>query len=161
MPMAALEEIRSLYEGYWDEVARLRAQGKAADGLLGLGGGPASDACQDRFAAAVQETFERLAGLELPAGELQAVLEYVYRIPLEYRKDRVIFWMLLAVQGATLPLVAQLPAAQAALSPPGGRPPPGYQCPPRCAGTLWARAGAPGPQGAPGDPPAHTRIWAG
>ena len=115
MPMAALEEIRSLYEGYWDEVARLRAQGKAADGLLGLGGGPASDACQDRFAAAVQEAFERLADLELPAGELQAVLEYVYRIPLEYRKDRVIFWMLLAVQGATLPLVEQLPAAQAAL----------------------------------------------
>ena len=112
--MTAREEIAGHYASYFGEVERLRQNGKATDGLLGLGGGPASDGCQDRFAEQAQAAFRNLSGRGLPPEELREVLEYAYRIPLDYREDQVVYWMLLAVQGATLPLVEALAAGDAA-----------------------------------------------
>ena len=39
------------------------------------------------------------------------LLDYIYEIPARYRDDRVIYWMFLAVQGLTEPLVRQLSPA--------------------------------------------------
>ena len=48
--MELLEELQSLYTGYLLKTAQLERDRKPADGLLGMGSGPAADPCHDRFA---------------------------------------------------------------------------------------------------------------
>ena len=111
--MAVLEEIKQIYGDYVERIATLRRDSRATDGLLGMGGGPAADSCNDRFVEALRVRLDATAGEDLSDGELKELLEYIYHVPLEYREDRVIYWMLLAVHGMTGPLVRRLTSATA------------------------------------------------
>ena len=109
--MTELEEVRQVYREYEARIGALRQSGRITGGLLGMGGGPAADSCNDRFIDALRERLQAVAREGLPEEELVELLDYIYEVPARYRDDRVIYWMFLAVQGLTEPLVRQLSPA--------------------------------------------------
>lgn len=111
--MTGMNEVQRLYEEYISWVRQLEEKRKPGDGLLGLGKGPADDPCHDRFAGELEGLLEKIAGEGLPSGQIQAILTYIYRIPLENQDTQTAYWMLMAVHGLTLGLLGQITPAQA------------------------------------------------
>lgn len=103
-----MEELEMLYGAYLDQVAQLYQNRKLWDGAFGLGGGPADNPCHEKLVHDVEGV---LADLD-PVWRPRAV-EYVLRQPLEHREDPVVYYTLMAAQGATIPYLSQLPVDQA------------------------------------------------
>lgn len=103
-----MEELEKLYADYLDLVAQLRRNQKLWDGAFGLGGGPADNPCHEKL---VRDVEGLLADLD-PARRPQAV-EYILHQPLEHKEDPVVYYTLLAAQGATIPYLSALPVDQA------------------------------------------------
>lgn len=103
-----MEELEQLYGAYLDLVAQLNRNRKLWDGAFGLRGGPADNPCHEKL---VRDVEEALADLD-PARRPQAV-EYILRQPLEHKDDPVVYYTLMAAQGATIPYLSQLPVDQA------------------------------------------------
>ena len=107
--MAGLEEIRRVYEMYLGRMEELQRKRKPAEGLFGVGGGPAADPCQEKFPRQLEAALKALARTEPASGEVRQVLEYLYHSPLPYRQgDQTVYWMLTAVHGASLDLIPRL-----------------------------------------------------
>ena len=111
--MTGMNDVQRLYEEYILQVRRLEEKRKPGDGLLGLGKGPADDSCHDRFAGELAGLLDQIAGEGLPSAQIQSILTYIYRIPLENRETQTAYWMLMAVHGLTLGLLGQLTPSQA------------------------------------------------
>ena len=111
--MDTLERIRQLYQDYVAEIKRLEANRKPGEGLLGIGKGPADDPCNDRFAEELETELSTFGSQSPDPEHVCAVLEMMYRFPLEYRELKTAYWMLLAVQGPTLELIPALSAGEA------------------------------------------------
>ena len=111
--MDTLERIRQLYQDYVAEIKSLEANRKLADGLLGIGRGPADHPCNDRFAGSLEAELKKFADQPPAPGETKAVLELIYQTPLEHQSLKTAYWMLLAVQGLTLELIPALSAEEA------------------------------------------------
>ena len=103
-----MEELEKLYADYLDLVAQLNRNRKLWDGAFGLGGGPADNPCHEKLVRDVEGV---LADLD-PVRRPQAV-EYILRQPLEHKEDPVVYYTLLAAQGATIPYLSALPVDQA------------------------------------------------
>lgn len=103
-----MKELEQLYGAYLDLVAQLNRNRKLWDGAFGLRGGPADNPCHEKL---VRDVEEALADLD-PARRPQAV-EYILRQPLEHKDDPVVYYTLMAAQGATIPYLSQLPVDQA------------------------------------------------
>ena len=103
-----MEELEQLYGAYLDLVAQLNRNRKLWDGAFGLRGGPADNPCHEKL---VRDVEEALADLD-PARRPQAV-EYILRQPLEHKDNPVVYYTLMAAQGATIPYLSQLPVDQA------------------------------------------------
>lgn len=104
--MTLLEELQSLYAGYLIKAQQLERERKPADGLLGMGNGPASDPCHDRFAQELESLLRRMDSL--PSSELFQALSWIYNAPLSHRDIPTAYWMLQAVHGLTVPLIPRL-----------------------------------------------------
>ena len=103
-----MEELEQLYGAYLDLVAQLNRDRKLWEGAFGLRGGPADNPCHEKL---VRDVEEALADLD-PTRRPQAV-EYILRQPLEHKDDPVVYYTLMAAQGATIPYLSQLPVDQA------------------------------------------------
>lgn len=104
--------LRALYENYLAEAETVEKNRKLGAGWFGMKGGPADDPCHDRFAEALRSYFEELSGA--PSELIREELAYVYTAPRDNPNPRAAYWMLVAVQGLTQPLVASLTPQDAA-----------------------------------------------
>lgn len=107
--MAGLEEVRRVYEMYLGRMEELQRKRKPAEGLFGVGGGPAADPCQEEFPRQLEAVLKALERTEPASPEARQVLEYLYQAPLPYRQaDQTVYWMLTAVHGLSLDLISRL-----------------------------------------------------
>ena len=104
--MELLEELQSLYTGYLLKTQQLERDRKPADGLLGMGSGPAADPCHDRFAQELEALLHRMDSL--PSSQLFQALSFIYTAPFAHRGNPSAYWMLQAVHGLTVPLIPRL-----------------------------------------------------
>ena len=100
----ALVRLRELYESYLGEVELLELNRKPGAGIFGLKGGPADDPCHDRFAETLRGFYEEFAA-QTSVRELMA---YACTVPTVRREPRTAYWMLIAVQSLTQPLLGLL-----------------------------------------------------
>lgn len=98
--------LRALYENYLAEAETVEKNRKLGAGWFGMKGGPADDPCHDRFAETLRSYFEELSGA--PSEFIREELAYVYTAPRDNPNPRAAYWMLVAVQGLTQPLIASL-----------------------------------------------------
>ena len=109
----ALLRQRELYEAYRKEVDLAEFNRKPGAGLFGMKGGPADDPCHDRFAERLHAFYEELAAQGTDSGTVRGLMEYACGAPLGKDVPRSAFWMLIAVQSLTQPLIALLDSADA------------------------------------------------
>ncbi len=102
-----------LYESYLKEAALAEYNRKPGAGIFGLKGGPADDPCHDRFAEALRLFYDELTAQKADSGTVRELMEYACAAPLRFREPRTAYWMLLAVQGLTQPLIGLLSAQDA------------------------------------------------
>ena len=108
----ASARLRALYENYLAEAETAEKNRKLGAGWFGMKGGPADDPCHDRFAEALRSYFEELSGA--PSELIRGELAYVYTAPKDNPNPRAAYWMLVAVQGLTQPLIDALTPQDAA-----------------------------------------------
>ena len=103
-----MEQLKGLYQDYLERVAQLQRKRKPLEGVLGFRGGPADDPCHRQFAQDVEQALAQM-------GEEQCreAVEYVLRMPLQYKSDPLVYWTFMAVQGAVLPYLHCLGSQQA------------------------------------------------
>ena len=109
-----LSRLRSLIGDYLETVAELEANRRPTDGLFGLKPGPSDDPCHDRFAERMDALLRDFAAQEPSSAQAAAVLRELYAAAPANRGAKSAYWMLMAVQGAGLPLIARLSPADAA-----------------------------------------------
>jgi hypothetical protein len=109
----ALVRLRTLYEAYLDKTAAVERSQKFGAGWFGLKGGVADDPCHDRFADELRAYFEELAQSGADSAAVREVMEYVISAPQTADAPRAAYWMLIAVQGLTQPLLPLLSATDA------------------------------------------------
>lgn len=110
----ALSALRTLISAYLDKVADLERNRKFAEGLLGMKGGPADDPCHDRFGEEATALLTDYAASAPASADVAAVLRELFSAAESNRDARCAYWMLLAIQGACLPLIERLDREDAA-----------------------------------------------
>ena len=109
-PLARLKE---LDEAYVEEVRLLERNRKPGEGIFGLKGGPGDNPCHDRFAETLHGFYEEFASQKPDSAAVRALMEFSCTAPLEKGVPRTAYWMLIAVQSLTQPLIALLDAPDA------------------------------------------------
>ena len=109
-----LSRQRELYESYLKEVELLELNRKPGAGYFGMKGGPADDPCHDRFAERLRALYEELTAQGLDSTAARELMAYACTAPLGGDVPRTAYWMLIAVQSLTQPLIAPLRSADAA-----------------------------------------------
>lgn len=103
-----MKQLTLLYEAYFEEVRAAEKRLKPADGLFGMGERLANAPCHDAFWKALRAFLEGMDVKEAP-GQVGQALDFIYRAPFAYPDVHPsVYWMLLAVQGLTQPLIACL-----------------------------------------------------
>ena len=97
--------ITALYDAYIEKVNELERTKKVTDGLLGITKGPKDDPCHDKFANDLEQLLKEFAAAEPSSGEVCALLEYMYSVPLDNRENHMIYWMFMAVHTLALDLI--------------------------------------------------------
>ncbi|MBR0040861.1 MAG: hypothetical protein IJP64_05730 [Oscillospiraceae bacterium] len=106
--------LRALYENYLAEVETAARNLRPGAGWFGTKGGLSDDPCHERFAAALRSYLEELTSSGASSAAVRDEMAYVYTAPLTFREPRAAYWMLIAVQGLTQPLIASLTPQDAA-----------------------------------------------
>ena len=106
-------QLRAIYEAYLDKTVTVERSQKIGAGWFGLKGGVADDPCHDRFADELRAYFEELAQSGADSAAVREVMEYVISAPQKADAPRAAYWMLIAVQGLTQPLLPLLSATDA------------------------------------------------
>ena len=109
--LARLEE---LYGAYVREVEQLELKRRPGEGIFGLKGGPGDDPCHERFAETLKSFYEEFASRKPESAPVRELMAYACTAPLEKGVPRTAYWMLIAVQSLTQPLVGLLGAPDAA-----------------------------------------------
>ena len=100
--------LQGLYEAYLKEVELLELNRKPGAGYFGIKGGPADDPCHDRFAETLRAFFEEFAAVSPPSIIVREMIAYAICFPVDHPKPRTAYWMLIAVQSLTQPLIKLL-----------------------------------------------------
>lgn len=100
-----INEIYALYDAYIQKVQELEKNKKITDGLFGITKSPKGDACHDQFAEELGTKLKELALCKPAPDEVCDLLEYMFTIPLSWKEDPMIYWMLAAVHILALDLV--------------------------------------------------------
>ncbi len=111
--MADAADIRALYAAYIEKAETLERDRKPGEGLLGLKKGPADDPCHGRFAEELEAAVADYAAQPPAPAEAAALLSYMFDVPQAHREPVFAYWMLIAVQGLSLPLIDGLDPADA------------------------------------------------
>ena len=106
------ERLRALYANYLKEAETAEKNRRLGAGWFGTKGGPADDPCHDRFAETLRSYLEELSGA--PSAFIRQELAYICTAPLDHPEPRAAYWMLVAVQGLTQPLIGLLTPQDAA-----------------------------------------------
>ena len=104
----ALVRLQELYESYLGEVELLEINRKPGAGIFGLKGGPADDPCHDRFAETLRGFYEEFAAQKPESASVRELMAYACTVPTVRREPRTAYWMLIAVQSLTQPLLSLL-----------------------------------------------------
>ncbi len=110
----ASARLRALYASYLEEAETVERNRKPGAGWFGMKGGVADDPCHDRFAESVRNYLEELSSSGAPSDTIRDELAFIYTAPLKFPEPRAAYWMLVAVQGLTRPLVGLLTPQDAA-----------------------------------------------
>ena len=103
-----MKQLIGLYEAYFEQVRAAEKRLKPADGLFGMGERLANAPCHDAFWKALRAFLEGMDVKEAP-GQVGQALDFIYRAPFAYPDVHPsVYWMLLAVQGLTQPLITCL-----------------------------------------------------
>lgn len=103
-----MNELEELYRAYLEKVIQLEKERKPGDGLFGIGKSPADDPCHDKFAEELENLLNRFAVRNPESAEIREVVSFIYRMSSEHREPASAYWMLNAVHGLTLHLIARL-----------------------------------------------------
>jgi len=109
----ALVRLHVIYEAYLAKTILLERDQKPGAGWFGLKGGVADDPCHDRFAEELHGFFTELSGSGADSAAVREIMEYVLSAPQKADAPRAAYWMLIAVQGLTRPLLPLLSPADA------------------------------------------------
>lgn len=107
-------EIRKIYADYLEKTVWLDQNRKLGEGIFGTAG-PKTDSCHGNFADALQVRLDAAAQGGLSSASAREILEYMIETPVEQENNQLAYWMLLAVQGFTLPLAETLDPGDARL----------------------------------------------
>jgi len=110
--LESLAAIEGLYDAYLAQVSQLYRGLRPLQGFFGFQDGPQRNPCHRQFAERMEAALADASSAS-PA-EILEVLRYMYRAPLEQRESRSAWWMLLAVQKLTIPLLPRLSPADTA-----------------------------------------------
>ncbi len=109
-----LEKLEALYEGYLNEFRRLEQGRRPFEGAFGLGGGPQSYPCHDKFAGDLERLLQEFAAQAPSSGQVGQALDYIYfTAPVRWKAEPAVDQMLLAVQSLTTGLIEYLDASTA------------------------------------------------
>ena len=103
-----LTALRRETENYLETVRELERKRKPGEGIFGMKGGPADNPCHDRYSVTVNSLLTAFAEQEPASEEVRRVLEEIYTAPKKQRNPACAYWMLIAVQRHTLPLIDRL-----------------------------------------------------
>ena len=103
-----MKQLIGLYEAYIEQVRAAEKRLKPADGLFGMGERLANAPCHDAFWEALRAFLEG-TDVKSDPGQAYQALDFIYRAPFAYPDVHPsVYWMLLAVQGLTQPVIACL-----------------------------------------------------
>ena len=109
-----LEEVISVYEAYLDEFHRLEQNRRPMEGAFGIGNGPQSYPCHEKFAQDLDRTLRDLSAQTPSSEQVSQVLRYIYcTAPVRWESETTVYWMMVAVQGLTGRLIERLDASSA------------------------------------------------
>ncbi len=109
----ALVRLGEIYAAYLGEVEQLERSRKYGEGIFGLKGGPGDSPCHDRFAETLHGFYESFAAGKPDSAAVRELMEYVCTAPIENPQPLTGYWMLIAVQSLTQPLIGLLEAGDA------------------------------------------------
>ncbi len=109
-----IENLQKLYDDYLDKAFTVERNRKPGEGIFGIGKKPSDDPCHVRFLEDLKDWLERFAGEEPDSSSVRDVLTLIYRAPKENPEPMSAYWMLIAAQGPTAPLIPRLSGADAA-----------------------------------------------
>ena len=102
-----LPTLQSETEAYVDFVRELERKRKPGEGIFGLKGGPADNPCHERFDQTVGQLLQDFAARKPASDTVRAVMEALFAAPKKYASSApaCAYWMLIAVQRHSLPLI--------------------------------------------------------
>ena len=100
-----LSALRCETESYLKFVEELERKRKPGEGIFGLKGGPADNPCHEQYSETVRQLLEGFARQNPPSGLVRPVLEELYAAPKRHPRPACSYWMLIAVQRHSLPLI--------------------------------------------------------
>lgn len=103
-----MEELRSVYREYLEQAALPQNQKRPFQGAYGLMGGPAPNSYHQQF---LQQVEGALA--QVPEHQRREAVEYIFRQPLEHKRNPTVYWMFVAVHGVVMPYLKDLTAEEA------------------------------------------------
>ena len=105
--------LRRETEAYLDTVRELERKRKPGEGIFGLKGGPADNPCHERYDQTVQQLLKDFAARNPASETVREVLEELYSSPKKYSAPTCAYWMLIAVQRHSVPLIDLLSSEDA------------------------------------------------
>ena len=103
-----MEQLIGLYETYLQQVKAAESRLKPADGLFGMGEKLSNAPCHDAFVEALRAFLDQPDAKADP-GQVYQMLATIYRAPFTYPGVHPsAYWMLVAVQGLTQPVIGAL-----------------------------------------------------
>ena len=106
--METLQRLRALLEQYREQAAEDERKAAFLAGAFGMRGGPADDPCHDRFAETLRGFYEEFAAQKPESASVKELMAYACTVPTVRREPRTAYWMLIAVQSLTQPLLGLL-----------------------------------------------------
>lgn len=103
--LSALQRETASYLKFVEELERKR---KPGEGIFGLKGGPADNPCHEQYSETVRALLEGFAAQNPPSSLVRPVLEELYTAPKRHPQPACAYWMLIAVQRHSLPLIELL-----------------------------------------------------
>ena len=100
--------IRKMYDDYFEKALAAERNRKPTDGMFGIGKKPGDDPCHTEFAAELEAALNEYAAEKPASADVRALLAFMYSVPKSHEEPKSVYWMLLAVQGLTLPLIPLL-----------------------------------------------------
>ncbi|MCR5088731.1 MAG: hypothetical protein K6C08_04365 [Oscillospiraceae bacterium] len=102
------QRLKARYESYLEQALTAERNRKPGEGLFGIGKKPSDDPCHDQFVADLEAMLTEFGEAAPSSKESASVLHWIYEFPRRNREPQSAYWVLLAVQKLTLPLIERL-----------------------------------------------------